>query len=276
MNKILEKPLTKKLIAEIKELRLHAKERKRQGAFIAEGIKIVNELLIKKADITHIVYDMHKAEYAEEFHQMLVRAHGQGIHCFSALPAIFAKASSLKTPQGVLARVKIPSFDLDEILNRSRFLLCIGDNIQDPANAGLLVRNALAFGIDGIIFTNDSSDVYGPKAVRAAAGAILDEPVFYRSIQDISKIRSAGACFYAADMKAKNTMRSIKNIGDKSAIVFGNEGRGLSNEMTKQVDKDFSIPISEKIESLNVTSAAAITMHHFSNLKKPQSAQRKQ
>lgn len=260
---MIEIPLTKSRLNEIKELRLHARQRRTHQMFIVEGVKIITEILHKEAFIKYIAYDIHKAKMDDDAHAILEQAHTKNIPCYGAPPTTFERISSVNSPQGILAALAVPAWDFKNIISKEPSKICIGDHIQDPTNIGLMVRNAIAFNLDALVLTDDSADAYGPKAVRTSAGAILDLAIFYASRDQIIELKNSGYIFYGAIAGAGQDMSTVRPSTSKTALVFGNEGHGLSSQMELALTTSYRIPISHRIDSLNISAAVAITLYHF-------------
>ena len=122
------------------------------------------------------------------------------------------------------------------------------DGVQDPGNVGTIVRLAAAFDTGGVILLPGCADAYGPKAVRASAGAILHVPVVEMSIEDLLE----HGPIFAADMEGSDEV-------PRGVLVFGSEGQGVS-EKIRRAAKLVSIETSGRVESLNVAAAAAILL----------------
>lgn len=161
---------------------------------------------------------------------------------------LFDQLSDTRTPQTVLALFERPSYQASDILGRRDTIAVALDAVQDPGNVGTIVRLAAAFDAAGVLLLPGCADAYGPKAIRASAGAILNVPV--ATIETLH----APNVFYA-DMHG--------DAGDPPArdavLVFGNEGAGVSGEI-RRAAKAIAIPMSNRVESLNVASSAAILL----------------
>lgn len=179
----------------------------------------------------------------------------------------FLRMSTLKTNQGILAEIRIPHHALSNVLKNEQLLIVVGDAIQDPSNVGALVRNALAFNCGAVIFTSGSADVYAPKGLRAASGSVLDIPIFYMTCNDLMELKKKSVYFMVASLDGARPIKSITSIPSRTAVVFGNEGSGVNQFLIRQSDTTFYIPINERINSLNITSAAAVVLYHIELLR---------
>jgi len=165
--------------------------------------------------------------------------------------------SSTKTPQSVMG--KAIKFD-DELIDGQRFLLL--DNVQDPGNAGTMIRTALAFGFDQVIFSDDSVDFYNEKVLRATQGALFQLPIVRMNlIEAIDALKQKGVKVIGTSLRHAVPIDDIP-AAKAMAFVMGNEGQGMSDRVLSVCDEALYIPIST-MESLNVGVAAGIIMHHY-------------
>jgi RNA methyltransferase, TrmH family len=161
---------------------------------------------------------------------------------------LFDQLSDTRAPQTVLALFERPHHDAKEILARRDTIAVALDAVQDPGNVGTIVRLAAAFDAAGVLLLPGCADAYGPKAIRASAGAILNVPVATIDTLDAPNIFYADMHGEAADPPARDAV-----------LVFGNEGAGVSEEI-RRAAKAIAIPMSTRVESLNVASSAAILL----------------
>ena len=172
---------------------------------------------------------------------------------YSVSSDILNSLSPLKNSQDVLFVCEKPQNQVPECKTGTHLLL---DNVQDPGNVGTIIRSADAFGVDSIILTGNSADPYNPKAVRASMGAIFRQRIYSVSLQDITR---SGAKLIGTSNERHHIDISKANLRD-SVIVLGNEGQGISKEISELCDYMITLPISPKCESLNVAVAASIIM----------------
>jgi len=164
------------------------------------------------------------------------------------------KISSLKTPQEIIALIKIPAWPaLDNTKFRQKFTLVL-DGIQDPGNMGTIIRTADWFGIAGIICSDDTVDAYNPKVVQASMGSLSRINVHYVNLADV--LPTMGLPLFGADLNGENIYQT--NFGSEGLIVMGNEGNGLRPEIKKLLSKSVTIPRTGAAESLNVAIAVAV------------------
>ena len=161
---------------------------------------------------------------------------------------LFDQLADTRTPQNVLALFERPRTNARDILARRDTVTVALDAVQDPGNVGTIVRLAAAFDAAGVLLLPGSADPFGPKAIRASAGAILHVPV-------ASIDRLPDANLFYADMHGEITEPPARD----AILVFGNEGAGVSQDI-RRAGKAIAIPMSDRIESLNVASSAAILL----------------
>ena len=173
------------------------------------------------------------------------------------------RASLLKTPQDVLAVFRQPQYvlDIDDLKDDLSLVL---DGIQDPGNLGTIIRLADWFGINRVICSMDSADVYNPKTVQATMGAIARVQVFYLTLSDwLSDIKDIPV--YGAFLEGKNIYK--ETLSPSGLIVMGNEGKGISPSVEKLITQRLYIPNyplkTKSTESLNVATASAIVCSEF-------------
>lgn len=161
-------------------------------------------------------------------------------------PALFDSLADTKTSQGVIALFERPRYDnvFDE-----RVVVAL-DGVQDPGNVGTIVRLAAAFDAGGVVLLPGSADAYGPKAIRASVGAVLTVPIVNMTREELI---ARDWPLFAADASGE----AIDPPSRRAVIVFGNEGAGVSREIAAHAKK-IAIPMSKRVESLNVAASAAI------------------
>ena len=143
----------------------------------------------------------------------------------------------------------------DDIGNK----IIVLDGIQDPGNLGTIIRSAVAFGIDTIVVSSDTVDLYNPKVVRSAKGMLFKINVIVRDIKTfLSELE--GYTIYGTDVNNGVDIRKVE-LPEKIAIVIGNEGNGISSEVREILDKYIYIGMNDKCESLNAGVAASIIMY---------------
>jgi TrmH family RNA methyltransferase len=241
--------------AKIKEIRAleFKKYRDEQGLFVAEGNKLVSDMLHVFECDWLIAHTPWMATQGNIPAKELVLAEENDIR----------KISFLKTPQDVLAVFRKPQYTLEEANPASQLILAL-DGIQDPGNLGTIIRLAAWFGIEHIVCNPDTADVYSPKTVQATMGALAHVKVHYTNLDDFLK-RNDSAHIYGAFLDGKNIYKS--KLSQQGILVMGNEGNGVRPEIEALISERLFIPsyppIHNKTESLNVAMATAIVCAEF-------------
>ncbi|HEY8130863.1 MAG TPA: RNA methyltransferase [Thermoanaerobaculia bacterium] len=165
-------------------------------------------------------------------------------------PALLKSISDTKTSRGVIGLFQRPEWKADEIFAREDTVVIALDGIQDPGNVGTIVRLAAAFDAAGVILLPGCADPYGPKAIRASAGAVLSVPIV-----QMENLRAVRQPLFVADSRGSTKAPPARG----AVLVFGSEGQGVSKEV-RDMATPIAIETSGKVESLNVAGAAAILL----------------
>ena len=243
-----------KKIKNLANLIQKTKARKEQDVFITEGIKMFLEAdkeKIKEIYISETFYE--KGIAREQIEQCNYEILSDDL---------FKKISDTQTPQGILCVMKQFHYQLDELVQKKNPLLLILEDIQDPGNLGTMVRTAEGAGVDGIIMTKGTVDIYNPKTIRSTMGSIYRMPFIYTdNLLDIMKqLQIRNITLYAAHLKGKHYYHQMNFTGG-TAFLIGNEGNGLKEETAKAADVYMKIPMEGKVESLNAAVASVILMY---------------
>ena len=239
---------------EIARLR-QRKYRELDGAFLVEGVRAVQSAVDARAEILDLVIEEGRAHDADVA-AIIERVGGAKV----VDERTMERLTDVMTNQGVLAVVRMPDLDAYRLGDCRRILAL--DGVQDPGNAGTLIRTAAWFGIEGVLAGEGTVDLFNPKVVRAAMGGTFDVSLAVTNglagfLQDA---RANGIRVYAADMEG--TPAGEWRPQTPSILVMGNEGSGLSKEVAACVDERITIPKGNAravgVESLNVAQAASI------------------
>lgn len=173
----------------------------------------------------------------------------RGVH---VTESVFDALSGTRTTQGVLGLFERPRSRVAEILSRRDTVAVALDGVQDPGNVGTIVRLAAAFDAAGVLLLPGCADAYGPKAIRSSAGAVLHVPLAAVTHEELL---AAGVPLVATAMSGDAVDPPARN----AVLVFGNEGAGVSEELMRRAAL-LAIPMTGRVESLNVASSAAILL----------------
>ncbi len=238
------------------------KERDESGLFLAEGNKMVEEALRSVFEIETLVCTI---QFAAQHPEIRLKAK----EFIEADKASIQKASLLQNPQEALAIVRQTAIEKPE-LNLSAELYLALDFIQDPGNLGTILRIADWFGINTVICSENTVDVYNPKVVQASMGAIFRIKTKYRNLESfLSEASKSQVPVYGTFMDGKNIYK--EQLSPNGIIVLGNEGNGISDSVSQLVTQKITIPTfsinTNKSESLNVAIAASICCSEFRRRK---------
>lgn len=182
------------------------------------------------------------------------------VPCIYVTSEIIDKISSMESPSKIMALCKMK--DEPEDFGNKVLIL---DGIQDPGNLGTIIRSAKAFNVDTIILSPDTVDVYNPKVVRSTQGILFHIDFVVRDLKPvIEKLHKKEIPIYGTNVEYGIDVSSLKSK-DKSkyALVMGNEGNGLSEDIASVCDKFIYINMNDKVESLNVAVATSIILYEM-------------
>lgn len=264
--------LTNDRIKKIIKLRKSAKLRKEENVFVVEGIRMFREIPsgdIKEVYMTDKFFDKYRDEAIFKELRMM-DSHDDSSKpiprkCELISDEVMEKISDTVTPQGVIAVVACPKYEINTIVNDENGFVLLLEDIQDPGNMGTMFRTAEAAGVTGIIISNNSVDVYNPKTVRATMGSIFRMPFVYEeSIENVTKkLVNDGYKVHAAALEGANSLYETAMTG-RTGIIIGNEGNGLKAETIAAASDSVYIPMQGRVESLNASISAAVLLFEAS------------
>ena len=166
-------------------------------------------------------------------------------------------------PQGVVAVVELPASDIDTVLVPGLRLAVLLDGIADPGNAGTVIRTAAAAGADAVVFCGNTVDPYGDKCVRASAGAVLHVPIVVGAdVEDsVQRLRDVGVQVLAAALGGDDVFALGDALRHPTAWLFGGEAHGLDPAHAAMADRRVRIPMTTRVESLNLAAAASVCLY---------------
>lgn len=238
-----------------------ARQRASSGLFLAEGVRLVEDLLAspvvpRTAVVSTSLEDTERGRALAQRLRATVRTVEVSEQQLRAI-------ATTESPQGVVVAAEIPRYTLGEIELRERELVVVLDAVQDPGNFGTIVRSADAFGAAFVAALPGTVDPWNPKAVRSGAGSSLRVPIIEAAATDVAEyLRHERFRLLGADAGG----RSIDEIGatSRAALVLGNEGAGIRPDVRGLLDESVAVPILGSAESLNVGVAAGILLYLLS------------
>ncbi len=250
--------LTKNTIKEIRSLE-QRKARLEQGAWLAEGNKMVGDLLMTKDLPFHCKKLIATSDWWQSHNQFSSIAD----ECYEVTKAEIDRVSLLHAPQDVIGVFSLPDYMNDCPAAPSDCLSILLDEVQDPGNVGTIIRTADWFGIRDIYCAPGTADCFSPKVVQATMSALARVRVHYfKTKEDIVKWigLTPSLPVYGTFLEGENIYKT--SLDSTGILVMGNEGRGISDEVAAKVNKKILIPAvgKEHVESLNVGIATAICL----------------
>ncbi|NWF64925.1 MAG: RNA methyltransferase [Chloroflexi bacterium] len=240
-----------------------AKERREAGAFVAEGVRLVEEAVKANWNCRFALYNETLSERGK------LQVEGlklKGVDVEEVSASVMKSISETEAPQGILA---VLQFSQLPIPNRLNFVL-IPDQIRDPGNLGTLLRSAAALGVQAVLIPPETTDAFAPKVLRSGMGAHFRLPIHSMGWEEIEKVVklegaalsggavSKGLKIYVADMDGQSCWET--DLSKPIALIVGNEAEGVSESARKLANGKISIPMSGETESLNAGVAGSVLM----------------
>lgn len=251
------------LVVRIAKLR-DKKYRKSEGLFRFDGIKLFSEAVQNNAPIRYVFV----SESASE--RFVAEVEGSNIDAMLYILSddVFSKLTDEQAPEGIISVCEnlsnvTKAEDLDSLAsNLKENSLLMLESIRDAGNMGTILRSAKAFGISALIISSDCADLYNPKTVRAAMGALFTQRIVV--VDDIAgtieSFRKNGNRVFAAALEREAKKLGSFELRKGDIILIGNEGHGLSKETVNACDECVYIPMESGSESLNASIAASVCM----------------
>ena len=223
----------------------NAKDRKKERLFLVEGMHMCYEAFKNNLLVDLLVLE--KTEISFNYQNEITYITSN----------VMKKVSSLSSPTSVIGVCKI--IDNSEIMGNHILIL---DDVSDPGNLGTIIRSANAFNIDTIILSNNSIDIYNDKVLRSTQGMIFSTNIIYGNLLEIIlKLRDNGYTILGTNV---NDGADVRNISvSKYALIMGNEGQGVHEEIQNMCDKNLYIKMNSTCESLNVAVATSILLYEL-------------
>lgn len=260
------------------------KFRNKFNMFYLEGVKVTNETLdiyLEGAvEIISIAYSFDILSKVKGGNELLDRINSlnensnrnelSSINIYEISPSVFEYITDTVTTQGVLVVVKAKENTFDCLDLNSNIVIL--DRIQDLGNLGSIIRSADSFYFKNVICVKGTADIYSPKVIRSTMVSILRTNIIY--VDDLNELnrnlKDNNYTIIATSLNTDIYLNKLENIvkgnkiNNKIAIILGNEASGISNEISDIADVLVKIPMNDKVDSLNVASAASIMMYEFS------------
>lgn len=248
----------------VTKLHMH-KYRKEEGMFLAEGVRLAEMAVAAKWPMAFALAT-DKALQNDRVVKLVETLQSWECPVYQISEDLYGKVSDTVNGQGFILVVKKRIFTWQEVLRGPEGtapLLAVMDGLQDPGNVGTIIRSADALGCTGVVCLEGTVDLFSDKVVRSSMGSLFNIPF----LDNIPRSTFIDACH---DNEVNMVVTALDKLALKhylaeynspTAIVFGNEGNGISQEIMEAADRMVYIPMSGKAESLNVASAAAIVLY---------------
>ena len=250
-------------VKNIIQLNQKTKARREQGLFVAEGRKMFGEApadWIEKVYVSEtLTFDPALMEQVEKLPYDIVA------------DSVFRQMSDTQTPQGILTVLRRPSYTLEDILGGKNPLVMVLEDLQDPGNAGTILRTGEGAGVSGVLLTRTCVDITNPKVIRSTMGSVYRMPFLYvESVVSLTQeLKKHNIRTFAAHLKGRNSYDQESYTGG-TAFLIGNEGKGLTEEAAHSADCLIRIPMCGKVESLNAAMASGILMYEAARQRRQQ------
>lgn len=229
--------------------------RNKSSKYIIEGFRLVEEAFKANLPIEYIFISNEEEKRIDKY---LGKYINEKTKIFGLSDNLLKELCSTEKPQGVIAVVQMKKVDM--ALEGSFYLLC--DKVQDPGNLGTIIRTAHAAGVDGIILTKGTVDVYNDKTIRSTMGSLFHVPII-NDDDELSITKSLvdkGFSLLATSLEGDKDFFK-EDLTGKIVISVGNEGNGVSEEVYKLADKKVKVPMPGGAESLNVAIATSVILY---------------
>jgi len=236
----------------VRALLSRARDRREAGAFVVEGVRLVEEAVNSNWPMRFVLFDESLSERGMSKVESLMSL---GVDVEEVSTSVMKALSETETPQGILAVLELTNLPIPNLLN---FIL-IPDQIRDPGNLGTLLRSAAATGVQAVLTPPETTDAFAPKVLRSGMGAHFKLPIHSMSWDEINEvIKSAGLQVLIADMDGQSCWDI--DLTKPVALVVGNEAEGASESARGFASGKISIPMSGMMESLNAGVAGSVLM----------------
>ena len=230
--------------------------REREERFLVEGAQAVGEALGSVPGLATLFHSV-------DGHELVDRAARAGVEVYRVTEEVMARLTSTVTPQGLVGVSAFVDVPIDSV-SAEPSCVAILHAVRDPGNAGTVLRSADAVGVDAVVFTASSVDVYNPKTVRASAGSLFHLPIVRgpETPDAVAALRERGCRVFAADAEGDTDLYELDLTGP-IAFLFGNEAWGLPSEVAGLADATVRVPIRGRAESLNLAAAATVCLYEW-------------
>ncbi len=236
-------------------------ERRKQGIFLVEGVRMYEEA--PPEQITEVWVSQSFLKKEENQNRLAGRDYRE------VSDDIFKQISDTQTPQGILCMVRRPRYELSDLTDAGPAHLLLLEDIRDPGNLGTMFRTAEGAGATGIIMNQTCADLFSPKTIRSTMGSVFRVPFYItedlRAV--VRELKQKKITVYAAHLNG-NKCYDTFDYREGCGFLIGNEGAGLKEETAALADEYLRIPMEGSLESLNAAMAAGILMYEVNRQRR--------
>ncbi len=254
--------LSNKRLRELSRLK-GKKFRHEKGSFIVEGARSIEELLNSDWKVELLLYSL-AFDRTAKAQSILEKASQKQIPVQKVKSDILDGMSETVAPAGIVCIVKAKSLSLLEFLERKPNTVLAVDEIKDPGNLGTLIRTADAAGMEGVILSKETAELYNSKVVRSSSGSIFHLPIVERAdlYGCMVRLKEEGFRIFASAVDMGEPYYQVDYSG-KVCLIIGSEAEGVGIGLLNLADEVVNIPIRGKAESLNASVAGGILMYQM-------------
>ncbi|MBE0670192.1 MAG: RNA methyltransferase [Anaerolineales bacterium] len=236
----------------IRALLSRARDRREAGAFVVEGVRLVEEAVNANWPMRFVLFDEALSERGRSKIESLMSL---GVDVEEVSTSVMKAVSETETPQGILAVLN----EFQPPIPESPDFILIPDQIRDPGNLGTLLRSAAATGVGAVLVPPETTDAFAPKVLRSGMGAHFKLPIHSTNWEEIERIvNSMKLQVLIADMDGQSCWET--DLRQPIALIIGSEAEGASESARRLANEKISIPMSETVESLNAGVAGSVLM----------------
>lgn len=245
----------------LKSMRKAAKGGKQ---LIIEGPKLISEALSAQFEVRYVAVAL---SFQEKYLELLKGCFDSGARLITVKGRLLSSIADTVTTQGIIALSEPRFHSINNFKLPEKSLLVVLDQIQDPGNMGAIIRSSLGFGASAVVILPGCANPFGAKAVRASAGACLHVPLINCDIDEFTEYVENHKVEVFALTADGDKQIDKTDFEDRCAIIFGNEGSGISSVLLQSSHHRVNIPMDRRLESLNAAISASIVLYEITKRK---------
>ena len=258
------KSIQNSYIKNLLKLQEKSRERKKQGLFLIEGKREISLAIEANYEFDTILFYSELISENEVLHLF-----NHNINRISISKEVYDKVAYRNSTEGIIAVAKTINFAIEDIkLERENPLILVAEGVEKPGNIGALLRTADAAKVDAVFIANPKSDLYNSNIIRSSVGCVFTNQIAIGTSEDIiAFLKKNNINIYSATLQNSNEYHK-ENYTKSSAIIVGTEATGITQIWREQATQNINIPMQGKIDSMNVSVAAAIVIFEAKRQRK--------